>query len=137
MSVIGADTGKTIQAIESALPPLNGEGASFREYVATRRASERDLDNFYNQTNFWKHKWDAAICRQEEFYKIADGLLKMVGGSVGRPRMPHQKVVIAVGLAKFGVGHGPPALNGTFQAFFINLVRRIVATTVVYSNINP
>ncbi|KAF9545295.1 hypothetical protein EC957_011049, partial [Mortierella hygrophila] len=97
----GSSTVRTIQDIETALPPLMGEGASFREYVAARRASEEDLDNFYNQTNFWKHKWDSEVCRQEEFCKVAEGLLKMIGGSVGRPRMPHQRVVIAIGLAKF------------------------------------
>ncbi|KAG9071286.1 hypothetical protein KI688_005497 [Linnemannia hyalina] len=125
----GSSTGRAIQDIETALPPLMREGASFREYVAARRASEEDLDNFYNQTNFWKHKWDSEVCRQEEFCKVAEGLLKMIGGSVGRPRMPHRRVVIAIGLAKFTGVHGPPGLNGTFQAFFINLVGHIFATT--------
>jgi len=127
----GASTGRTVQDIETALPPLKGEGASFCKYVAVRRALEDDLDNFYNNTNFWKHVWDAQVCRQEEFYKVAEGLLKMIGGSVGRSRMPHQLVVIAIGLAKFAAVHGPPALNGTFQAFFVNLVRHIFATIVL------
>ncbi|KAF9153146.1 hypothetical protein BG015_004007 [Linnemannia schmuckeri] len=66
----GAITGRTIQDLESTLPPLKGEGASSCEY-------------------------DAQVCRKEEFYKVAEGLLKMISGSVGRPRMPHQHVVIA------------------------------------------
>lgn len=33
--------------------------------------------------------------------------------------------MIAIGLAKFTAVHGPPALNGTFQAFFINLARSL------------
>ncbi|KAF9110085.1 hypothetical protein BGW39_004840, partial [Mortierella sp. 14UC] len=117
----GASTGRTIQNLESALPSLKGEGASFCEYIAARQACEDDLDNFYNNTNFWKHQWDANVCRKEEFYKVAEGLLNMIGGSVGRPKEPHQHVVIAIGLAKFTAVHGPPALNGSFEAFFINL----------------
>ncbi|KAF8923753.1 hypothetical protein BGZ47_004527, partial [Haplosporangium gracile] len=84
---IGASTGRTIQDIETELPPLKGKGASFREYVAARRALEEDLNNFYNNTNFWKHGWDAEVCRKEEFYKIANNLLKMIGGSFGRPEV--------------------------------------------------
>lgn len=118
----GPSTGRAIHDLESALPPLKGEGASFCEYVATRRAFESDLYGFYNKTNFWKHKWDADVCKKEEFYKVAEGLLNMVGGSVGRPRMPHQHIVIAIGLAKFSAIHGPPALNGSFEAFFVSLV---------------
>jgi hypothetical protein len=44
--------------------------------------------------------------------------------------MSHQHVVIAVGLAKFVASHDPPSLDGTSQAFFVNLVGHIVATTV-------
>ncbi|KAG0010590.1 hypothetical protein BGZ81_002685 [Podila clonocystis] len=83
------------------------------------------MDDFYNNTNYWKHHWDANVCRKEEFYKVADGLLKMIGGSVGRPRMSHQVVVIAIGLAKFAAVHGPASLDGTFQAFFVNLARSL------------
>ncbi|KAG0357640.1 hypothetical protein BGZ54_000260 [Gamsiella multidivaricata] len=122
---IGASTGRTIQDIETDLPLLKGEGASFRKYVAARRASEEDLNNFYNNTNFWKHGWDAEVCRKEEFYKVTNGLLNMIGGSVGRPRLPHQHVAIAIGLAKFTAVQGPPALNSTFEAFFVNLARSL------------
>ncbi|KAF9293355.1 hypothetical protein BGZ91_010370, partial [Linnemannia elongata] len=73
----GPSTGRAIHDLESALPPLKGEGASFCEYVATRRAFESDLYGFYNKTNFWKHKWDADVCKKEEFYKVAEGLLNM------------------------------------------------------------
>ena len=43
------------------------------------------MDDFYNNTNYWKHRWDAKVCRKEEFYKVSDRLLKTIGGSVGRP----------------------------------------------------
>ncbi|KAF8925889.1 hypothetical protein BGZ58_000390, partial [Dissophora ornata] len=122
---IGAFTGKSISDLESALPPLRGEGSSFSEYVKARQKAEADLDKFYNNTNYWKHAWDSKLSRQEEFSKVANGLLQMVGGSIGQPRMEHQKVVIAIGLAKFTATHGPPALHGSFEAFFINTVRSL------------
>ncbi|KAF9996824.1 hypothetical protein BGZ79_009439 [Entomortierella chlamydospora] len=124
-NTIGVSTSRTIQDIESSLPPLKGEGASFRGHVQERNAAESDLDNFYNNSNIWKHQWDAKICCQEEYYQVADGLLKLIGGAVGRPRMPHQRVVIAIGLAKFTAVRGPPSLDGTFQSFFINLARSL------------
>ncbi|KAG0361180.1 hypothetical protein BG005_008994 [Podila minutissima] len=88
--IIGRSTGKSITELETALPPLCGKGASFSEYI------------------------------KEEFNKVANGLLQMVGGSIGRPCMEHQKVVIAIGLAKFSSMHGPPTLNSSFEAFFTN-----------------
>ncbi|KAF9130429.1 hypothetical protein BGX30_013492 [Mortierella sp. GBA39] len=131
VNTTGAPTGRTIQDLESALPPLKGEGASFCEYVAARQGFEGDMNDFYNNTNYWKHQWDANVCRKEEFYKVAEGLLNMIGGSVERPRLPHQLVVIAIGLAKFTAVNGPPSLDGTFQAFFVNLVGHIFATTIL------
>ncbi|KAF9956089.1 hypothetical protein BGZ72_003026 [Mortierella alpina] len=122
---MGATTGRTVQDLESTLPPLQGDGSSFCQHVAARRAVEVDLDRFYNSSNFWKHRFDAQVCYKEEFHKVAEGLLNMVGGSVGRPRLPHQHVVIAVGLAKFTGSKGPPSLDSTFQGFFVNLARSL------------
>ncbi|CAO3568811.1 unnamed protein product [Mortierella alpina] len=51
-NTIGASTGRTIKDLESTLPPLQGGGASFCEFVSARRAVESDLDAFYNSTNF-------------------------------------------------------------------------------------
>ncbi|KAF9916627.1 hypothetical protein FBU30_001241 [Linnemannia zychae] len=81
----GASSGRTIKELESTLPPLKDEGAPFCKHVLVYRECEDDLDDFYNKTDIWKHQWDAQICRKEEFYKVAEGLLNMVGGSVGRP----------------------------------------------------
>jgi hypothetical protein len=133
-STIGVSTGKSIHNIETALPPLKGDGASFREHVAARHACEDDLDNFYNKSNFWKHQWDVKVCRKEEFYKVAEGLLNMIGGSVGRPKEPQQHVVIAIGMAKFTAVQGPPGLNGTFEAFFVSLVGK--SLRLLFSRIN-
>jgi hypothetical protein len=127
-NTIGVSTGKNIADLESDLPALRGEGASFTAYVTARRQAETDLDQFYNHTNFWKHQWDARLGRQEEFEKVANGLLRMVGGSSGRPRRDDQKVVVAIGLAKFTSTHGPPSLNGSFEAFFTNKVSNSFAS---------
>lgn len=83
---------------------------------------ENDLDAFYNQSSFWKHKWDARRARQEEFSRVANSLLQMVGGSIGEKRREDQNVVIVIGLAKFVAKNGPPSLDGSFQDFFVRKV---------------
>jgi hypothetical protein len=63
------------------------------------------------------------------------GPSKDIGGSAGRPRMPHQHIVIAIGLTKFISVNGQPALNSTFVAYFINLVGHIFSTTVHHTSL--
>ncbi|KAG0270913.1 hypothetical protein BGZ96_006118, partial [Linnemannia gamsii] len=75
-------TGRTISEVESSLSPLRGDGASIRLHIEDRDMVETDLDAFYNQSSFWKHKWDARRARQEEFSRVANSLLQMVGGSI-------------------------------------------------------
>jgi hypothetical protein len=43
---------------------------------------------------------------------------------------PQQHEQLAIGMAKFTAVQGPPGLNGTFEAFFVSLIGKIVATTV-------
>lgn len=50
---------------------------------------------------------------------MANSLLKMTGGLIGEHRREDQKVVIAVGLAKFVAKNGPPSLDGSFQDSFM------------------
>ncbi|KAF9922742.1 hypothetical protein FBU30_007139 [Linnemannia zychae] len=84
---------------------------------------ENDLDIFYNRSNFAKHHWDARRARQEEFSRVANSLLQMVGGTIGEKRREDQKVVIVIGLAKFVAKNGPPSLDGAFQDYFVRKVR--------------
>ncbi|KAF8920974.1 hypothetical protein BGZ58_004168, partial [Dissophora ornata] len=112
-------TGRTISEVESSLTPLRGEGASIRLHIEDRDMVEKDLDAFYNQSSFCKHKWDAHRARQEEFSRVTNSLLKMVGGTIGEKRREDQNVVIIIGLAKFVAKNGPPSLDGSFQDFFV------------------
>ncbi|KAG0082841.1 hypothetical protein BGZ92_011317 [Podila epicladia] len=114
---VGADS--TVSGVESGLPPLRGEGASVQQYVQARRAVEKDLDTFYNKSNYVKHVWDAERAQEEEFLRVTNSLLKMVGGSIDERIREDQKVVIAIGLAKFVSKNGPPSLDGSFQDFFM------------------
>lgn len=115
-------TNRTVSEVESSLPPLRGDGTSIQQYVQARRAVEADLDAFYVQSNYIKHAWDAERARDEEFSRVANSLLKMTGGSTGEHRREDQKVVIAVGLAKFVAKNGPPSLDGSFQDSFVRKV---------------
>ncbi|KAF9967826.1 hypothetical protein BGZ70_008054, partial [Mortierella alpina] len=91
---------------------------------------EKRFGRLYS-TNFWKHKWDAQLSREEEFFKVAEGLLNMVGGFVGQPSQPHQHIVIAVGLAKFTASHGPPSLDSKFESYFVNLLHPATESSYV------
>lgn len=55
--------------------------------------------------------------REEEFSRVANSLLKMIGGSIDELRREDQKVAIAIGLANFVAKNGPPSLDGSFQDF--------------------
>lgn len=114
----------SISDIESALPPLHGQGASFAAYVQHRTAHRQTLDEFYNGNNFRykKHKWDAKRARQEEFRRIADSLLRMVGGSIGARRNGEDKVIIGIGLGKFSSNSKLSSLHESFQTYFVKKV---------------
>jgi len=81
------------------------------------------LDTFYNGRNrYKKHFWDMRRARQEEFNRIADQLLGMVGGSVGQQRDPANKVIIGIGLGQFASQGRLTSLHTSFQSFFVQKV---------------
>jgi len=49
-------TDRTISEVESSLTPLRGEGASIRVHIEDRGIVEHDLEAFYRQSSFCKHK---------------------------------------------------------------------------------
>ncbi|KAG0248579.1 hypothetical protein BGZ95_007997, partial [Linnemannia exigua] len=101
------------------LPTLRGEGASVRLHTQARRQVESVLDAFYNQSNFVKHAWDVERAREEEFCRVTNSLLKMIGGLMGEKRREDQKVIIAIGLARFVATKGSSSLDGSFNGFFV------------------
>ncbi|KAG0301577.1 hypothetical protein BGZ99_003391, partial [Dissophora globulifera] len=113
----------TIQQIESTLPPLSGPEASVLDYTMHREKYQEALEKFYNGDNyrFKKHTWDARRAKQEEYSRVANELLKAVGGSIGTRRHDDNKVVIAIGLSKFQTKAGLASLDGTFSKYFIQL----------------
>ncbi|KAI8357054.1 hypothetical protein B0O80DRAFT_99820 [Mortierella sp. GBAus27b] len=117
------DGSQSISDIESSLPPLRGNEGSVQEYVKSLQEVEEHLDSFYNSNNtVKKHRWNARRARDEEFRRIADSLLRMVGGSIGRKRADEDKVVIAVGLGQFSSKARLSSLHESFQSYFVQLV---------------
>lgn len=114
----------TISKIESSLPPLRGATASITDYVNYRKANHDHLDNFYNgkKIQFKKYKQMSKKARANEFHRVADSLLRMVGGSIGEKRREDQKVVIGIGLGSFASSSRLSSLHGTFEAYFIQKV---------------
>ena len=114
----------SISDIETALPPLHGKRASFADYLQHRNTHGMALDAFYNgrKFKFKKHKWYAKRSRAEEYHRITDSLLRMVGGSIGVRKKDEDKVVIGIGLGQFASSSRLSSLHGTFEAFFINKV---------------
>ncbi|KAI7830198.1 hypothetical protein BC939DRAFT_499689 [Gamsiella multidivaricata] len=59
-SIVPGDGVKSISDIETKLPPLRSEGASFASHVTELGIIKGQLNEFYNGDNrFMKHKWDA------------------------------------------------------------------------------
>jgi hypothetical protein len=114
----------TIRTIESSLPPLRGANASFADHVEYRKANEAHLDKFYNCKKFRhkKHRHMSKKARALEFHRLADSLLRMVGGSIGEKRKEEDKVVIGIGMGCFTSTSRLSSLHGTFESYFIQKV---------------
>jgi len=115
---------RTIAGIETELPPLKGEGASVINYTAELRRVEERLLEFYAGLDqlYKRHKWDKERARQYEYQLLADRLLGIVGGSIGRRYDPVNPVLIGVGLGKFSIRSELSSLDSTFLSFFVQKV---------------
>ncbi|KAG0349541.1 hypothetical protein BGZ54_004335, partial [Gamsiella multidivaricata] len=118
---------RTIKQIKSTLPSLKGAEASVSSHIKHREKHYEALNNFYNGNNyqFKKHTWDARRAKQEEYAKVANALLKAVGGSIGAKKADDNHVVIAVGLSKFQTKAGLASLDSTFSKYFIQMARSL------------
>ena len=67
-------------------------------------------------------QYDARRAHEGEYSKITDQLLRMVGGSIGRRKDPDAKIVIGVGLGKFGPGSGLTSMDQAFASYFVRTV---------------
>ncbi|KAG9063431.1 hypothetical protein KI688_004314 [Linnemannia hyalina] len=101
---------ETIAEIGGRLLPLKGQVASVVGYVAELKKC---------------HKWDMKRVRHYEYQLIADRLLGIVGGSVGRPRESSNPVLIGVGLAKFSTRSGLSSLDSNVLSYLIKLVQSL------------
>jgi len=112
---------KSIQEIETSLPPLRGPDASVAQYLQELEEAGKQLDYFYNGSNrlYQSHAWDAQRAQEEEYLAIANRLLKMVGGSIGDAT---NMVVIGIGLGDFSSSARLTSLHNAFLAVFVPLV---------------
>lgn len=126
-------TSASIQEIESDFPPLCGEDLSVISYLKDLEQVRDQLDEFYNGNNmlFKKHKWDATRAKEEEFRLIANHVLKLVGGSIGRKQDPKSMVIIGIGLGQFSSDSGLSLLHETFMVYFVQLVCSSSHSTLV------
>ncbi|KAF9159008.1 hypothetical protein BGX21_003433, partial [Mortierella sp. AD011] len=123
---IPAGSTGSISNIESNLPPLRGESASFESYYSELQKVEGELNAFYNGSMlFKKHQWDANKAHKAEYAIITDRLLKLIGGSIGRQRDKDCEVVIGVGLGQFATKTGLSSLHGSFLSYFVPKVRSL------------
>lgn len=118
----GAD--KSVEEIESSLPPLRGPDMNVAQYIQDLEAAEERLDLFYNGSNmlYKSHAWDSERAREEEYMTIANNLLKMIGGSAGAKRDPTNMAVIGIGLGNFSSSARLTTLHSAFLAVFVPLV---------------
>jgi len=113
---------ESINDLELRIPPRRGHGADFVAHVNARRAISGQLHEFYNSPRVMSRQYDARRAHEGEFSKITDQLLRMVGGSIGRRKDPDAKIVIGVGLGKFGPGSGLTSMDQAFASYFVRTV---------------
>ncbi|KAF8931278.1 hypothetical protein BGZ58_007727 [Dissophora ornata] len=108
------------------MPPLRGPKANLKEFLDHQDKYAIQLDNFYNHDALYKkYSWDAQKAKAEEFRRVADSLLKMIGGSIGARRKEDDKVIIGVGLGKFSSTTRLTSLHTSFQSFFVQKARSL------------
>ncbi len=109
----------SINDIECELPPRRGVGASPSAHLKALEQNQDQLETFYNGKNhkYKKHKWDAQRARAQKYDRMADSLLRVVGGSIGQRREENNKVIIGIGLGKFPSNIRLSSLDRSFLTY--------------------
>ncbi|KAG9067690.1 hypothetical protein KI688_011277 [Linnemannia hyalina] len=126
--------------ITSAQPPVTDSLVTIRdlptitwrviEYVTELEQVEQRLKKFYtgDDHRYQRRRWDMARARQAEYQTIAERLLGIVGGSLGR-RVEDNKdtdpILIGVGLGQFASKSRLSSLHSTFLSYFIQKARSL------------
>ncbi|KAG0288492.1 hypothetical protein BGZ98_004250, partial [Dissophora globulifera] len=97
---------ESIQNIESRLPSVRGSASSIVYYVKELQHVEDRLKTFYagDDHGFQRRQWDHARARQMEYQAMAERLVGIVGGSLGRrveDNPDDDPVLIGIGLGQF------------------------------------
>ncbi|KAF9542198.1 hypothetical protein BGW38_009798, partial [Lunasporangiospora selenospora] len=88
---------RSVAEIESQLPPLRGSESSVSLYFEELDKAKDQLSEFYNgkKNRFKRHTFDMAKAKHAEYQTIANRLLGIVGGNIGKPRDDADPVLIA------------------------------------------
>ena len=118
---------ESIHSIESRLPPLRGSASSVVGYVRELQHVEGRLKAFYagDDHGFQRRQWDHARARQMEYQAMAERLLSIMGGSLGRrleDNHDDDPILIGIGLGQFMSSSRLSSLHSSFLEFFIKTV---------------
>ncbi|KAF9903765.1 hypothetical protein EC991_003368, partial [Linnemannia zychae] len=121
---------ESVHDIESRLPPLRGSASSVVDYTRELLQVEDRLKAFYagDDHRFQRRQWDHARARQIEYQAMAERLLGIVGGSLGRRLEDNQDddpILIGIGLGQFMSNGRLTSLHSSFLEYFIKAARSL------------
>ncbi|KAK5828979.1 hypothetical protein F5H01DRAFT_12584 [Linnemannia elongata] len=115
---------ESVAELESRLPPLRGQSGSVMNYVEELELVETRLKKFYagDDNRYKKHAWDLERAKQAEYQALAERLLNVVGGSLGRRVEDNEDkdpILFGVGLGQFSSNSKLSTLHSTFLSYFV------------------
>ncbi|OAQ27379.1 hypothetical protein K457DRAFT_33831 [Linnemannia elongata AG-77] len=121
---------ESVAELESRLPPLRGQSGSVMNYVEELELVETRLKKFYagDDNHYKKHAWDLERAKQAEYQALAERLLNVVGGSLGRRVEDNEDkdpILFGVGLGQFSSNSKLSTLHSTFLSYFVQTVRSL------------
>ncbi|KAH8549310.1 hypothetical protein BGW37DRAFT_530523 [Umbelopsis sp. PMI_123] len=92
-----------------------------QKHVAKALAARIATSPFYQSKRVERSGYHCKKkAKRAEYDKAVDGILRMVGGHVGRRRKPQEEVVIAIGLGDFNTKRNLSSLHTPFGKYFVN-----------------